>query len=148
MSFAKQFVLVAAVVAATLCMTVGIADARGGGISVSPSSLSFGGVPVGTTKVLNLTLMNTSNVDQAYGAGTTDKHNVFNFPGGAGTCNDFYTYDFTLTPGESCIWPMGFSPQSTGHFRGTVDFGFCPGEGGFCTGPSTYTNIRVSGKGI
>jgi hypothetical protein len=79
-------------------------------LSVSPSSLDFGPVPVNTSKDLTLTVTNTGGSTLTGSATTTAP---FNLPSGAA---------FSLTAGQSQDITVRFSPTSAGTFVSNVTF--------------------------
>jgi hypothetical protein len=114
--------------------------------AVTPASLSFGSVPVGTAVRQTLTLDNGTNVNSnslAYpftlavtGAGFT--RNAANAPGGAGTCPNG---GGTLTAGATCTIVVQFLPGTAAVLTGTVTI---TGTGGAPSLPA----VQLGGTGV
>jgi len=82
-------------------------------LSVSPTSLLFGNVLVGSTSTKTATLSNTGNSQvTVFSASTT----------GAGFTATGQTFPFTITPGANRSVSVQFVPQASGAANGSVSF--------------------------
>jgi hypothetical protein len=93
-------------------------------IGVTPSSLSFGTVPVGSSKDLSFTVQNTGGSTLTGSASTSAPYSIAS--GGS----------FSLGPGASQLVVVRFSPTATGSLTGTVTF---TSNGGNVSRPVTGT---------
>jgi len=100
-----------------------------GQISVAPSTLSFGNVPVGTTQTQTATLTNSggtsATISQATASGTGFSISALNLP-------------LTLPAGQSTALTVAFSPQASGNATGDV----------VLTTSTGALNIPLSGSGV
>jgi hypothetical protein len=81
----------------------------------SPTSISFGSVPVGTTPSQAITLMNTGNQTLLITNIAVAGNNIAQFPLSADTCPS------SLSPGVSCGFSITFTPSATGTFSAAVN---------------------------
>jgi hypothetical protein len=115
----------------------------GGQLTVSPSAINFGSVPVGSTQSLAVTLANPGNsnvrISQATLSGTNFTVSGLSFP-------------VTLSGGQSITCYLGFTPQSAGAASGSVTLAFTvafKGHGGTSNYSSgTTVSVPLSGTGV
>jgi hypothetical protein len=81
----------------------------------SPTSISFGSVPVGTTPSQAVTLRNTGNQTLLITNIAVAGNNIAQFPLSADTCAS------SLSPGVSCGFSITFTPSATGTFSAAVN---------------------------
>lgn len=117
-----------------LAVVTDIMSGAGGqpAISVSPTSVNFGNVNVGTTSDRTVTVSNVGTADLILG---TISVTGTSFSRQGGTCA---VNGQTLTPGASCTIIVRFAPGSAGPFSGNLSI------------PSNDTNVLVplSGTGV
>src|SRR5207253_3072052 len=82
-------------------------------LSVTPPSVSFGNVLVGSTGVQNLTLTNSGSANLTIAQGTFT---------GAGLSIIGRSFPLTLPPGQSSTFSVQFAPTATGSVSGSVSF--------------------------
>jgi Abnormal spindle-like microcephaly-assoc'd, ASPM-SPD-2-Hydin len=83
-----------------------------GQLSISPSLLNFGNVPVGTTEIETITMSATgASVIVSSDASTSSQF----FLSGA-------SFPFTIAPGQSASFNVAFAPQSSGTVSGSLSF--------------------------
>ena len=85
-------------------------------ISVSPASIDFSGVQVGTTAKRTFTITNPSQVNVVCGPVCRDQTNEFcwNFHQTAQQGQEYVRSELALTPGGSCTYEIAFSPRVPG----------------------------------
>ncbi len=81
----------------------------------SPTSISFGSVPVGTSQSQAITLRNTGNQTLLITNIAVAGNNIAQFPLSADTCPS------SLAPGVSCGFSITFTPSATGTFSAAVN---------------------------
>ncbi|MGD0402284.1 MAG: choice-of-anchor D domain-containing protein [Candidatus Acidiferrales bacterium] len=81
----------------------------------SPTSVSFGSVPVGTSPSQPITLTNTGNQTLLITNIAVAGNNIAQFPLSADTCPS------SLAPGVSCGFSITFTPSATGTFSASVN---------------------------
>ncbi len=82
-----------------------------GGVTASPSSVSFGSVQVGSNESQTETLKNSGGENVTISQATAT---------GTGFSISGLTTPVTLTPGQSASFNVAFAPQSSGNFSGSV----------------------------
>ncbi len=102
------------------------------GATLTPSSLAFGSVTTGTSKLLTMVLANTGN--------TTLTVNAPNITGGAASSYNGGNGCPTLAPGATCIESVTFIPQSAGLLSATFNQPFGNGV--------TTVTAALSGTGV
>jgi hypothetical protein len=80
-------------------------------LGVSPTSLSFGHVSVGSSSAQNITVTNTGNSNVTISSITSS---------GAGFSASGVSANTTLTPGQSVTLSVSFAPTATGSVTGSV----------------------------
>ncbi len=100
-------------------------------LSVTPPSVSFGNVLVGSNGVQNLTLTNSG------GANLTIAQGSFT---GAGFSISGLTFPLTLAAGQSSTLSVGFAPTATGSVSGSVSL--------VSNAPNSPSTIALSGTGV
>jgi hypothetical protein len=81
----------------------------------SPTNISFGSVPVGTSPSQAITLRNTGNQTLLITNIAVAGNNIAQFPLSADTCAS------SLSPGVSCGFSITFTPSATGTFSAAVN---------------------------
>src|SRR5712691_5422164 len=100
-------------------------------LSVTPPSVSFGNVLVGSTGVQNLTLTNSGGANLTIAQGTVT---------GAGFSISGLTFPLTLPPGQSSTLSVQFAPTATGSVSGSVSL--------VSNAPNSPSTIALSGTGV
>jgi hypothetical protein len=100
-------------------------------ISVVPTVISFGNVPVGVSKTLEVTVSNPGNADlnitQVAGPGTGFKVSGLNSP-------------LTISPGQSAKFSVSFTPNATGSLTSSVSL--------VSDAPISPASLSLSGTGV
>jgi hypothetical protein len=81
-------------------------------VSLSPTSLSFGNVPLKSLRTKDVQVTNTGSVDWSWSSASTDNADV-NMP--KTTCG-------TLKPGDSCTVTISYQPHSLGAVTAHISF--------------------------
>src|SRR5437870_1696706 len=100
-------------------------------LSVTPPSVSFGNVLVGSTGVQNLTLTNSGSASLTIAQGTFT---------GAGFSISGLTFPLTLAAGQSSTFSVQFAPTATGSVSGSVSL--------VSNAPNSPSTIALSGTGV
>jgi hypothetical protein len=120
------------------------AFAGSGQLSANPSIVNFNGVPVGTSQTQAVTLTNSGGsrvtINQASVSAASFTLSGMNLP-------------VTLSGGQSAIFYVTFSAQSTGSSSGGISIAYRSqmtgkGRGGFLTGYNSSLTLPVSGTGV
>jgi len=86
-------------------------SASPGQLSLSPSSVAFGSIKVGSSQTNNVTLSNTGGSDITVNQATLS---------GAGFSTSSLSLPLTLHAGNTALLSVRFAPTSTGSFTGTT----------------------------
>ena len=121
--------------------------ASAGQLIVTPSSITFGGVPVGTTQTQSATLTNSGGSDLTISQATVN---------GTGFTVSGLAMPLTLAPGQSLVANVSFSPPIGGPDNGSISLAFVvssqghngKGHGGGPASISSTVTVPVSGMGI
>ncbi|HEV2730535.1 MAG TPA: choice-of-anchor D domain-containing protein [Terriglobales bacterium] len=121
--------------------------ASAGQLTVTPSSITFGGVPVGTTQTQSATLTNSGGSDLTISQATVN---------GSGFAISGLTMPLTLVAGQSVVANVSFSPRSGGTDSGSISLAFVvssqghngKGHAGGPASTSSTVTVPVSGMGI
>src|SRR5437870_3763944 len=100
-------------------------------LSVTPPSVSFGNVLVGSNGVQNLTLTNSGSASLTIAQGSFT---------GAGFSISGPTFPLTLPPGQSSTLSVHFAPTATGSVSGSVSL--------VSNAPNSPSTIALSGTGV
>src|SRR5207245_1961949 len=100
-------------------------------LSVTPATVSFGNVLVGTTGVQNLTLTNSGSANLTIAQGSVT---------GAGFSISGLTFPLTLPPGQSSTFSVQFAPTTTGSASGGISL--------VSDAPNSPSTIALSGTGV
>src|SRR5437667_382083 len=118
-----------------------------GQLTVTPSSITFGSVPVGTTQTQSATLANSG------GSSLPISHATVN---GNGFTLSGLTMPLTLAPGQSVAVNVSFTPPAGGPDSGSISLAFVvstqghngKGHGGGLAGTNSTVMVPVSGTGM
>jgi len=118
--------------------------ASAGQLIVTPSSITFGGVPVGTTQTQSATLTNSGGSDLTISQATVN---------GTGFTVSGLAMPLTLAPGQSLVANVSFSPPIGGPDNGSISLAFVvssqghngKGHGGGPASISSTVTVPVSG---
>lgn len=102
-----------------------------GNLSVSPTSIAFGSILVGSNQKQSGILTNTGGSDLTVSQATVT---------GAGFSVSGVTFPLTLTAGQSANFSVTFAPQSPGTVNGNIAFAN--------DGSNPTVNVAVSGTGL
>ena len=113
-------------------------------LTVSPSNISFGNVPVGTSQAQSVVLANSGWSNLTISSATLS---------GTGFTLSGLNYPVTLAGGQSVTCSLTFAPTSTGSNTGRVSISFnTQGNGrhhdNFARRGSTTVTVPVSGTGV
>src|SRR5712691_10584670 len=100
-------------------------------LSVTPPSVSFGNVLVGSTGVQNLTLTNSGGANLTIAQGSVT---------GAGFSISGLTFPLTLAAGQSSTLSVQFAPTATGSVSGSLSL--------VSNAPNSPSAIALSGTGV
>jgi hypothetical protein len=98
---------------ASLSLAVTGAGVAPGGLAVTPPSISFGSVQVGTSQNQQATITNTGGATVTMTKATT---------AGAGFSISGLGFPLSLAPGQSSAFTATFAPQASGSVNGSVAF--------------------------
>jgi hypothetical protein len=153
----KRIAFLLLALATTLCQGLSASTTSGssgkptnpGQLTVTPSSITFGSVPVGTTQTQSATLTNSG------GTNLTISQAIVN---GSGFAISGLTMPLTLPAGQSVVANVSFSPPSGGTHSGSISLAFVvsspghngKGHGGSSANATTSSTVTVpvSGAGI
>ncbi len=118
-----------------------------GQLTVTPSSITFGSVPVGTTQTQSATLANSGGSSLTISQATVNG-NGFTLSG--------LTMPLTLGAGQSVVVSVSFTPPAGGPDSGSIALGFVvstqghngKGHGGGLAGTNSTVMVPVSGTGM
>src|SRR5437667_416565 len=118
-----------------------------GQLTVTPSSITFGSVPVGTTQTQSATLANSGGSSLTISQATVNG-NGFTLSG--------LTMPLTLAPGQSVAVNVSFTPPAGGPDSGSIALAFVvstqghngKGHGGGLAGTNSTVMVPVSGTGM
>jgi hypothetical protein len=118
-----------------------------GQLTVTPPSITFGNVPVGTTQTQPATLTNSG------GSGLTISQAIVN---GSGFAISGLTMPLTLAAGQSVVVNVSFTPPASGLDSGSIALAFVvstqghngKGHGGGLAGTNSTVMVPVSGTGM
>jgi hypothetical protein len=99
-------------------------------ISVVPSSVSFGSVPVGVTNTQTLTLSNPGSADLSVTQATVK---------GAGFTLNGLALPLSIAPGHSSAFTVRFTPAAVGSVSGSLSI--------FSNAPNSLTTVALGGGG-
>lgn len=132
----RRVVVTLALAAALAGAVTGAAvSAKATGVSVSPSSVSFGEVAVGTTAYADVTITNNTGKTVTNVNSDVPNSAVFYF-GGTFTC-------YTLAPGATCTVQSEFIPRETKNYAGSMTLSYQ--EAG---GKTWKVSWKLSGTGV
>ncbi|MCX6401902.1 MAG: choice-of-anchor D domain-containing protein [Propionibacteriales bacterium] len=123
---------------------------------VAPTSLAFGNVTVGGSKVIVESITNTSDVPLAFSVGFASgtDYSRLNYPAGSpeqlNACVDATETPRVVPPGQSCTIQARFAPTKTGAAQHTLGIKVLLAPG-FPGGPSTQVasaSVAATGTGI
>jgi pectate lyase len=100
-------------------------------ISVVPTSVSFGNVPVGTTNSQTITVLNPGNANLSVSQATAS---------GSGFGLGGLALPMTVAPGGSAVFNVSFSPSASNNTTGTVTL--------TSNAPTSPTSLSLSGNGV
>ncbi len=132
---------------AVLTFTANASGHASGGtnpLTVSPSNISFGNVPVGTSQTQSVVLANSGGSNLTISSATLS---------GTGFILSGLNYPVTLAGGQSVTCALTFSPTSTGSDTGSVSISFSTQSNGkhnynFAQRGSATVVVPVSGAGV
>jgi len=101
-------------------------------LSVTPPSVTFGNVLVGSTGVQNITLTNSGSANLTVAQGSVTGAGGFSISG--------LTFPVTLPPGQSSTFSVQFAPTATGSVSGSVSL--------INNAPNSPNTIALSGTGV
>src|SRR5437870_2477009 len=101
-------------------------------LSVTPPSVTFGNVLVGSTGVQNITLTNSGSANLTVAQGSVTGAGGFSISG--------LTFPVTLPPGQSSTFSVQFAPTATGSVSGSVSL--------INNAPNSPSTIALSGTGV
>src|SRR5438552_3871463 len=118
-----------------------------GQLTVTPSSITFGSVPVGTTRTQSATLANSGGSSLTISQATVNG-NGFTLSG--------LTMPLTLGAGQSVVVSVSFTPPAGGPDSGSIALAFVvstqghngKGHGGGLAGTNSTVMVPVSGTGM
>jgi hypothetical protein len=96
----------------TITVPLSGSGVSGGQLGISPTSLSFGSVAVGTSKTMSATL--TASGSSVTISSATLNSSEFKFSG--------MSFPYTLAAGRSASFSVGFLPQTSGTTTGSLSF--------------------------
>jgi Abnormal spindle-like microcephaly-assoc'd, ASPM-SPD-2-Hydin len=99
-------------------------------LSVSPASLSFGNLVVGSSSTKSITITNSGGANLSISQITTS---------GTGFSGSGVTLPLILTPGQTATYTVTFSPASSGSASGQVSF---------TSNASTNPTVSLGGTGV
>jgi hypothetical protein len=139
--FFFYFSLVVALTSPALASKSG--SGSSGQLTVSPSSINFGSVPVGATQTQAVTLTNPGSSKVRITQAT---------PSGTNFAVSGLSYPVTLSGGQSLTCYLAFDPQSAGAASGSVSIAFSVETrwhgGNISYGSSTSVTVPLSGTGV
>ncbi|MCW2785573.1 MAG: hypothetical protein JWP74_2090 [Marmoricola sp.] len=151
----SRLVLLASLLFASVAFVPGAAQAATG-FTLSPTSLAFGSVQLGSTKQLILTVKNTSTVNQSYAIAVPPGTAFSNFlPSGelSSECGSPSTY-LVVAPKSSCALHVVFTPNAAGAATATLAVTAYAATGAAGTSTSTLgapgatTAVKATGTGV
>jgi HYDIN/CFA65/VesB family protein/ASPM-SPD-2-Hydin domain-containing protein/centrosomal CEP192-like protein len=134
-------------IASASTFTASGAAVNPGQLTVTPSSITFGSVPVGTTQTQSATLANSGGSSLTVSQATVNG-NGFTLSGLA--------MPLTLAPGQSIVVNASFTPPAGGPDSGSIALAFVvstqghngKGHGGGFAGTNSTVMVPVSGTGM
>jgi hypothetical protein len=135
------------IASATTTFTASGNSVNPGQLTVTPSSITFGSVPVGTTQTQSATLANSGGSSLTVSQATVNG-NGFTLSGLA--------MPLTLAPGQSMVVNVSFTPPAGGPDSGSIALAFVvstqghngKGHGGGPAGTNSTIMVPVSGTGM
>ena len=114
-----------------------------GTLTVSPSNINFGSIPVGSSQTHSLTLINAGGPKVSI-TGATLLGSGFTLSG--------LSYPITLAGGQSVTCTVTFAPQAAGNDSGRISIAFSSsngkGENSTSSSSSTILSVSVSGTAV